>query len=81
MMTTFNNNQRYFLAVGDGDDHWDLGEDHFWSDSLEELWEEIYTNLSFDEFVEMMTKEGFAQDGDEMWYVMDNARHYNFWNC
>jgi len=80
MMTTVNNNQRYFLAIGYGDDYWDLGEDHFWSNSLEELWEEICTNLSFDEFVQMMDKDGYAEDENQMWYVMDNTRNNNFWN-
>jgi hypothetical protein len=81
MMTTENNNQRYMLAIGYGDDYWDLGEDHYWSDSLEELFEEICTDLSFNEFVEMMNKEGYAQDEYQMWYVTDNTQHYNFWNC
>ena len=80
MMTTFNNHQRYFLAIGYGDDYWGLGEDHFWSDSLEELWEKICTNLSFDEFVQMMDKDGYAEDEDQMWYVMDNTQNNNFWN-
>lgn len=73
MMTTVNNNQKYFLAIGYGDDCWDLGEEHFWSDSLEELWEEIYTNLSFDEFVQMMNEDGYVEDEDQMWYVIDNT--------
>jgi hypothetical protein len=76
MMTDFNNNQRYHLAIGYGDDwSWDLGQDDYWSDSLEELFEEICTDLSFDEIVEMLNKEGFAEDDGGMWYLGDN-----FWD-
>ena len=73
MMTTFDNNQRYHLAIGYGYDYWDLGQDDYWSDSIKELFEEkICTDLSFDEIVEMLNKDGYAQDDNGMWYVEDN---------
>lgn len=80
MITETNNNQRYFLAIGYGDYEWDLGEDEYWSDSLEELWEEVsyYTNLSFDEFIRMMDEDGYAEDDEEMWYVVDKTRNIRF---
>lgn len=76
MMTTENNNQRYHLSVGYGDDYWDLGQDDYWSDSIEELFEEeICTDLSLDEIVEMLNKDGYAQDDNGMWYLDDT-----FWD-
>ena len=68
---TVNNNKKYLLAVGYGDYRWDDGEDHFLSDSLEELWEEINTDLSFEEFMQMMNEDGYAEDDEQMWYVIE----------
>lgn len=64
------NDFRYVLVIGYGDDYWDLGEDEFGFDSLEEMFDEIYTDLTFEEFAARMEKEGFCEDSDQMWYAI-----------
>lgn len=75
MVTTdFNNNCRYHLAIGYGDDYWDLGQDDYYSDSLEALWELMPGNLSLEEFLAIMEAEGEYEDPDYgMWYVRDRS--------
>lgn len=73
MVTTdFHNNCRYHLAIGYGDDYWDLGQDDYYSDSLEALWELMPGDLSLEELLEIMATEGYYEDPDYgMWYIRD----------
>lgn len=74
MKTEINNNQKYHLAVGYGDWSWDWGTDEYWSDSLEELMEEIDTDLTIEQIKEKIEKEGIAMDDEEMWYIEKNNK-------
>lgn len=66
-------NCRYTLAIGYGDDCWDLGEDRFHSDSLEALWEEMPGNMALEELKKRMEKEGYVEDEEYgMWFIRDN---------
>jgi hypothetical protein len=63
--------KKYRLQVGYGDYYWDLGEDEYFADTLEELWDEVPTNLTLDEVQTMLDEDGFAEDGDQMWNIID----------
>ena len=66
---------KYHLAVGYGDYAWDLGQDDYYYNSLEELWigflENVipYENISKEEFFKMMITDEFAEDSEEMWFA------------
>lgn len=74
MKTQFNNEQKYLLAIGYGDYCWDLGEDYFWSNDLNELFEELQTNLTIKEIEKMLEENAYAEDEDTMWYIVDTTR-------
>jgi hypothetical protein len=67
--------KRYKMEVGYGDPWWDLGSDEYYADTLEELWDEIYTNRP--ETIEdlknkMENNNGYAEDEEDgMWYIQD----------
>lgn len=74
MVTTdFDNNCRFHLAIGYGDDYWDDGQDDYFSDSLEELWELMPENdLTLEKLTEIMATEGYYEDPEfGMWYIRD----------
>lgn len=66
---------KYYLAVGYGDYTWDLGQEDYYYDSLEELWAGFldnvipYENISKEEFFDMMIADEYAEDGEQMWYA------------
>lgn len=72
MLNVRNENQKYYMEVGYGDDYWDMGYDVFYSDSLEELLDEAGAQISAEKAIEMLEKEGKAYDGYEMWYIYYN---------
>lgn len=65
----------YHLVVGYGDYNYDLGQDDYYYNSLEELWigflENVipYENISKEEFFKMMITDEFAEDSEEMWFA------------
>lgn len=67
--------KRYKLRVGYGDYCWDLGEDEYFADTLEELWDEIPTDLTPNEVQAMLDEDGFAEDDDQMWDIVDTQRY------
>lgn len=72
MLNVKNENQKYYMEVGYGDDSWDDGEEHFYSDSLEEMLEYAEAFIDVEVAREMLEKEGKAYDGYEMWYIYYN---------
>ena len=67
--------KRYKLRVGYGDYCWDLGEDEYFADTLEELWDEIPTDLTLNEVQAMLDEDGFAEDDDQMWDIVDTQKY------
>lgn len=74
MKTQFSNGQKYLLKIGYGDDCWDLGEDCFWSNDLNELFKELQTNLTIEEIAKMLEENAYAEDENTMWYIVDTTR-------
>lgn len=72
MLNVKNENQKYYMEVGYGDCYWDDGEEHFYSDSLEEMLEYADAFIDVEVAREMLEKEGKAYDGYEMWYIYYN---------
>ena len=66
---------KYILKVGYGDYYWDLGEDVYYCNTLEELWElfleNVYSSMvtTKEAFIKMMIEDGYAEDDDGMWYA------------
>lgn len=67
--------KRYKLRVGYGDYSWDLGEDEYFADTLEELWDEVPTDLTLDAVQAMLDKDGFAEDDEQMWDIIDTQMY------
>lgn len=72
MLKEKNENQKYYMEVGYGDDYWDDGEDYFYSDSLEEMLEFVDAYIDADVAREMLENEGKAYDEYRMWYIYYN---------
>ena len=68
--------KKYKLAVGYGDYYWDLGSDEFYGNTVEEIYDEIYTNCPPIEKLKIeLEEDGYVEDEvDGMWYiiVLDN---------
>lgn len=72
MLKEKNEQQKYYMEVGYGDDYWDDGDEHFYSDSLEEMLEYAGAHIGVEVALEMLEKEGKAYDDYEMWYIYYN---------
>lgn len=63
--------KKYKLRVGYGDYYWDLGDNEFYGDTIEEIYDEIYTNCPPIEMLKIKLEEnGYVEDEDDgMWYI------------
>jgi hypothetical protein len=63
--------KKYKLTVGYGDYYWDLGYDEFYADTIEELYDEIYTNpIPIERIKEELNKYDYMEDeADGMWRI------------
>jgi hypothetical protein len=63
--------KKYKLTVGYGDYCWDLGFDEFYADTIEEFYDEIYTNsIPIEKIKEELDECGYVEDEmDGMWRI------------